>query len=350
MMLRLALLVLLRGAHGLLPSTVVVAGATGRTGRLVVERLVERFPNTTVRAFVRDEAKAAAVLPPPSARLEIVRGDLASARGVAAACAGDDVGAIWCATGFSDAPSSALNKLRGLFGVVVQPRRSIDIAGVGAFARALGEGGEGGEGGGGRPRLVMLSSAGVTRPEWDEDTKAALAGAADIPIVRLNPFGILGKKVEAEDALRASGVAYSIVRPCGLNDEWPAGRPILSQGDVAVGRTCRADVADVLVAALGEPAAARKTFEMLTLRGYEPPRSLAPALARLAHDGAPRDAARVAAEYALLQQLLPGEAQDATQLEMGRTYEQVDRGEVAPRESGAAPTTREADLAATVSG
>ena len=135
----LALLVLLRGAHGLLPSTVVVAGATGRTGRLVVERLVERFPNTTVRAFVRDEAKAAAVLPPPSERLEIVRGDLLSRRDVARACAGDDVGAIWCATGFSDAPTGVLNNLKGLFGVVVQPRRSIDIAGVGAFARALGE-------------------------------------------------------------------------------------------------------------------------------------------------------------------------------------------------------------------
>ena len=49
-------------------------------------------------------------------------------------------------------------------------------------------------------------------------------------------------------------------------------------------------------------------------------------------------------------QFLPGEEQDATKLEMGRTYEQVDRGEVAPRARGAAPTAREADLAATVSG
>ena len=65
--------------------------------------------------------------------------------------------------------------------------------------------------------------------------------------------------------------------------------------------------------------------------------------------GVPCQAA-VDAAYDLLQQCLPGEEQDATKLEMGRTYEQVDRGEVAPRESGAAPTTREADLAATVSG
>ena len=51
------------------------------------------------------------------------------------------------------------------------------------------------------------------------------------------------------------------------------------------------------------------------------------------------------ASYQLMQQLLPGEAQDATKLEMGRTYEQVDSGEVS-RERGAAPTERERALAA----
>ena len=53
-------------------------------------------------------------------------------------------------------------------------------------------------------------------------------------------------------------------------------------------------------------------------------------------------------------QLLPGEEQDATKLEMGRTYEQVDAGAageeggVAPRERGAAPTERELALASGV--
>merc|ERR1712224_383196 len=53
----------------------------------------------------------------------------------------------------------------------------------------------------------------------------------------------------------------------------------------------------------------------------------------------------VYASYELMQQLLPGENQDATRLEMGRTYEQVDAGEVKPRERGAAPTERETNLA-----
>ena len=58
----------------------------------------------------------------------------------------------------------------------------------------------------------------------------------------------------------------------------------------------------------------------------------------------------LAAQYAVLQQLLPGEVMDPTQLEMGRTYEQVDRGQVAPRKQGAAPTSREKAVASSVQG
>lgn len=51
----------------------------------------------------------------------------------------------------------------------------------------------------------MLSSAGVTRPGWGDEKKKALEGSAGIPIVRLNPFGILGVKEESEKELRRSG-------------------------------------------------------------------------------------------------------------------------------------------------
>ena len=66
------------------------------------------------------------------------------------------------------------------------------------------------------PQIVMCSSAGVTRPGWPEEKKTKYVGAADIPIVRLNPFNILGVKLEGEDSLRASGASYCVVRPCGL--------------------------------------------------------------------------------------------------------------------------------------
>lgn len=51
-------------------------------------------------------------------------------------------------------------------------------------------------------QVIMCSSAGVTRPSWPEDKKTRYPGAADIPIVRLNPFNILnikkdGKKTES---------------------------------------------------------------------------------------------------------------------------------------------------------
>ena len=106
---------------------------------------------------------------------------------------------------------------------------------------------------------------------------------------------------------------------------------MLSQGDVAVGRCNRKDVAGVLVEALASPDAQGKTFEMLSLRGYEKPRSLNAAFSRLALDdgssgsssssssssssGGGGDDAAAVAVYALLQQLLPGEVQDPTQLE-----------------------------------
>lgn len=297
---------------------VAVTGATGRTGRLVVDSLLKSGHSVT--ALVRDGDKAASVLPAAVACREL---DLATAGAeeMRTACAGADK-LIWCATGFTDA--GELIDVRGMKELV-----------PGAIA-ATGE----------TPAVVMLSSAGVTRPVWDDAKKARLIGCSDIPIIRLNPGGILGKKCEAEQALRESGVPYCVVRPTGLKFEgWPQGRPFLSQGDVAVGRCNAVDLAETLVGVLGEAAAAGKTFELFTLAGYPPPNSLSQTLERLSADAAgPLPEAAVDAAYDLLQQCLPGEEQDATKLEMGRTYEQVDSGEVR-RESGAPPTERELSVA-----
>lgn len=194
----------------------------------------------------------------------------------------------------------------------------------------------------GAPNVVMLSSAGVTRPSWSATKQARLAKAFDIPIVRLNPAGILGKKVRAEKVLSRCTPNHAIVRPCGLNDDWPSGRPLLTQGDVAVGRTNRDDVAAVLVECLDLASARGKCFEMLTLKGYDAPDSLDDTLKNLKVKAPTKQA--VDATYALLQQLLP-KAVDPTKLEMGRTYEQVDAGDV-DRQPGAPPTEREQQIAA----
>jgi len=308
---------------------VAVAGATGRVGQLVVQKLVAG--GHSVKALVRSASKAKDELP-ASEHIESQEIDFGSASGdeLQAALANTDA-LIWCATGFAEDGAS------------------LDIKAMTELPKAFKEGSSK------VPQIVMLSSAGVTRTVWPDEKKEKLVGASDIPIIRLNPGGILDKKREAEEILRASGAPYCIVRPTGIkfDGSWPQGRPIFSQGDVAVGRMNAADLADVLCSVLHEPEAAGKTFEMFTLTGYPAAaEGVGPALARLkpdaSHAGPELDESSVDANYMMLQQFLPGENQDATKLEMGRTYEQVDKGEVAPRERGAAPTDREVKLASGV--
>mmetsp|Transcript_58987 Transcript_58987/g.128074 ORF Transcript_58987/g.128074 Transcript_58987/m.128074 type:complete len:347 (-) Transcript_58987:222-1262(-) len=328
-MARLAISALLLLLDPLLALNVAVVGATGRTGQLVVKAL-ERDGHS-VRALVRNREKAQETLPSsPNVECKVIDFCSAPAEEVLSACKGMDR-LVFCATGFTESGDS------------------VDQIGMKFFLPAFQEDYHPSSSDA-PPKVVLLSSAGVTRTSWDEDKKQRLIGASDIPIIRLNPGGILEKKCEAEDMLRQSGVPYCVVRPTGLKFEgWPQGRPIFSQGDVAVGRTNPMDLADVLVSVLTEPAASGKTFEMFTLTGYPAPRSCSTALERLKPDSSmPLQEAEVEATYNVLQQMLPGEEQDATKLEMGRTYEQVDSRAVAARERGAAPTERERELAAGV--
>jgi hypothetical protein len=178
---------------------VVVAGATGRVGRLVVEELLSNTlkmnsqnitrPEVRVRALVRDVSKAATLLP-QSPLLEIVKCDLGNTDQLRKACA-ETSATVWCATGFSDS-SSILDKLAALFKLKVTPKQSIDIAAIAAIGDAMQSDTPFSILGG--PRVVMCSSAAVTRPSWSEAKKLRYPGAADIPIVRLNPFGILDIK------------------------------------------------------------------------------------------------------------------------------------------------------------
>ena len=258
------------------PRTVVVAGATGRSGRLLVEELLKG--ETVVRALVRDRTRAAETLP-SHPNLSLIDCDLASDTAAATtreACASAN-GLVWCASGFTSDGVSLDVKCMGELPLALKVAGAADA------------------------RVVMLSSAGVTRTEWPEAKQTALVGAADIPIIRLNPVrdacaatqmpepepepepspslkpkpksnpnpdlepnqgGILDRKREAEAILRRSGVPYAVVRPTGLKDDWPAGRPILSQGDVAVGRTAPADLARVLVSALTSPGRQRQTLSL----------------------------------------------------------------------------------------
>ena len=297
--------------------TVAVAGATGRTGSLVVQELLDR--GVAVVAMVRNLDKAAEVLPPAGSNsLKIIKCDLSDEDDIQQAVSGTDA-AIWCATGFSDGPSSLIDRVKNIFGVAVTPKKSIDAVGIVALAEAFASI----NGNDNLPKVVMLSSAGVTRPSWDDEKKALFVGAADIPIVRLNPFNILNIKAKSEEKLRMSGTPYCIYRPSGLNDKHPAGsRPVFSQGDLAVGRINRKDVATILVDSLATEEATGKTFEAFSLAGYPPAKDgIGPALARLRPDaeGIPSNEVLLST-YSAMQQLLPGEKQQPEKLAMGQTY------------------------------
>jgi len=59
------------------PKKVAVAGATGRTGRLVVQKLLER-ESVQVVALVRDLNKAKETLPYDNSKISIVKCDLSN--------------------------------------------------------------------------------------------------------------------------------------------------------------------------------------------------------------------------------------------------------------------------------
>ena len=112
------------------------------------------------------------------------------------------------------------------------------------------------------PSFVMVSSAGVERNalcDGDEERRSR-----EIPIVRLNPGGVLNYKYKAEIVLRNSSLGYCIVRPTGLVDDLAEEEaPLeLSQGDLITGRLTRKDVAGVVATALGSAHARNKTFEV----------------------------------------------------------------------------------------
>ena len=86
------------------------------------------------------------------------------------------------------------------------------------------------------PRFVLVSSAGVTRPN-----RPGINMDEEPPAVKLNDAlgGILTYKLAAEDELRSSGVPFAIVRPVALTEE-PAGMPLrLDQGDTVRGKVSR---------------------------------------------------------------------------------------------------------------
>ena len=198
---------------------VLVAGATGGTGRALVRNLSAQ--GFAVKALVRDEDKARAVL---GDDIRYAVGDVRDINTLALAM--DDAAYVISAIGASR--SDPTNN-----------PEAVDFAGVKNLADAAAQMGI--------KQFVLVSSSGVTQE--DHFLNKAFNN-------------ILKWKFAGEEALRASGVAYTIVRPGGLvNTPGGADAVVFAQGDTSGGRISREDVALICIAALQEPAAINKTFE-----------------------------------------------------------------------------------------
>lgn len=361
-------------------SNVLVVGATGRLGRLVLENLVlQQSPilrNVSssdaiqVKALVRDEKKARSIFADPkiAKNVDFITADLtkvSSAQLTKQLTDNSIDHVLWCAAGFTDSPNTSnLGKIVNAFKLKFFPQQSIDITALETignyFASKKDKKSAKGDAAVPVSDVIMCSSAGVTRPIWDEEKKAKYIGASDIPIVRLNPLNILGVKRQSENALRKSKCNYVIVRPTGLNDKHPINsRPVLSQGDVAVGRINRRDVASFMIDMLFAPLAFQKTFEVVAIPNLPVPRAYTDQLSRLDMDEidallaleedvsssdveikgtainepipvSEKDLikeAELEATYKILQQIVPGEVLRPNELAMGQTYEQLDKKE-----------------------
>ncbi|WP_319422002.1 CIA30 family protein [Pleurocapsa sp. FMAR1] len=114
-------------------------------------------------------------------------------------------------------------------------------------------------GGQAKPQFVQISSAGVTRPN-----RPGINLEEEPPAVRMNEQlgGILTWKLRGEEAIKASGLTYTIIRPCALTEQ-PGDKVLVAeQGDNIRGQVSRDAIAQLCIQALNLPAAVNKTFEV----------------------------------------------------------------------------------------
>ena len=166
---------------------ILVAGATGGVGQLVVAKLLAK--NLSVRALTRTRSKAETMF---DRQVEIVEGDIRYPDTLREAT--QDIDYIICCTGTTAFPS-----LRWGFANLFQPSNSpeaVDGEGVKNLVAAAPQN---------LKRFVFISSAGVKRKD-------------ELPYNILNAFGVLDAKLMGEKAIAASGLPYTIIRPARLID------------------------------------------------------------------------------------------------------------------------------------
>jgi nucleoside-diphosphate-sugar epimerase len=240
---------------------VVVAGATGQTGRRVLERLAGK-PGLAVIGGVRNVDAAQKTLAESST---VIRGAMVqqvasvdtsavelkhldvvkdSVSDLAATLQGAD--AMIIATGFIPGNPFEMNSAA----------HAVDNVGTCKLVDAAKAAGI--------KKIVMVSSILTNGRNWGQEKSPGF--------VVTNAFGnVLDEKIVAENYLRSSGIDYTIVRPGGLKAKPPTGALKISGEDTLnSGEVSRDLVADVCIAALTDKKASNKVLEIIEDEGTEP--------------------------------------------------------------------------------
>lgn len=233
--------------------TVVVAGATGQTGRRILERLAA-IPNQTVIAGVRNVDKASKALSESST---VVRGAMVQ-KVPSLDAAGLELRKL-DVTGATSDLTSALSGAQSLvIAVGFVPGNPLkmnaaahEVDNVGTCklidaAKAAGV-----------KKVVLVSSILTNGRNWGQEKSPGF--------VVTNAFGnVLDEKLVAENYLKASGMDYTIVRPGGLKAKAPTGSlKILAEDTKNAGEISRDLVADVCVASITDKKASNKVLEII---------------------------------------------------------------------------------------
>jgi len=227
--------------------TVFVAGATGRTGMRVVRELLS-VPGLSVKAGCRDNAKFRETFGDQIAtsgdRLNpVVNFDVTKSSPSQLASALEGVDTVVCCIG---APENSLNPSNP---------RLIDGEGVCRLVEAAKQCSK-------APHFVLVSSLGTGKFGW--------------PAAILNVFfGVLDWKRRSEEALVASGLPFTIVRPGGMekpDDEYHKAHDVrISEADTQFGgQVSRLQVAWIVrEAVMHRESAANKFLEATTVERKE---------------------------------------------------------------------------------
>ena len=199
---------------------ILVAGATGKTGRIITQKLLDRgdFP----RILIRNQDLAKELF---GDQVEVFIGDVRQPENLTPAM--KDVDIVISAIGASTPVGKNCPKRVDYEGVVnlIKSAKASQVK-----------------------RFILISSISVTHQNHP-----------------MNCFGkILKWKLEGENALRESGLSYAIIRPGGLiEDSGDQKLFLFDQGDKILGTISRSALAETCLCAADYPDQLFLTFEVV---------------------------------------------------------------------------------------